>query len=109
MATQDEIIRSSGEDAIDIIREHRNELIDRLSSDAFLIIYLSEQFHRIDISSNKLSFIKRALLQLKDSPVDLSHYAMLILEVRKKDSSFISPGKEEYFRSDILRAIQNYL
>ncbi|PZR16217.1 MAG: hypothetical protein DI539_17845 [Flavobacterium psychrophilum] len=109
MATHKEMIRYSGEDAIEMIREHRNEWIDRLSSDEFLIHYLSEQFYRIEISTNKLSFIKRALTQLKVTPVDLAHYSKLILEMRQKGSLSISKNTEDFFRADIMKAIQNYL
>ncbi len=109
MPSEEAIIRSSGENVIELIKEHRDELIHRLSQDAYLKQYLSDEFHITALSAVKLEFIKRALFELAATAVDLSHYASLILETRKKGSLSLSTTTEKFFRTDIERTIKNYL
>lgn len=109
MSNSDSIIRSSGENVIELIKEYRDALIDRLYEVEFLKSYLQEEYKIVDLSTIKLEFIRRALKELKCTPLDLSHYAALILETRKNDSFFISRNSEDYFRKEIERTIQNYL
>ncbi|PZR03252.1 MAG: hypothetical protein DI539_26460 [Flavobacterium psychrophilum] len=109
MNSEEAIIRSSGENVIEWIKEHRNDLIHRLSDTSFLKEYLLTEFQIKEISAIKLKFIKRALTELASASVDLSHYAALILETRKKGSLSISRSTEHFFHKDIERTIKNYL
>ncbi len=109
MNSEEAIIRSSGENVIEWIKEYRNDWIQRLSDTSLLKEYLLTEFQMEEISAIKLEFIKRALTELSSASVDLSHYAALILETRKKGSLSISNSTEQFFRKDIERTIKNYL
>jgi len=109
MPSEEAIIQSSGENVIELIKEYRDDLIHRLLLDTILKEYLSNEFHVAKISAIKLEFIKRSLMELVSTPVDLSHYAALILETRKNGSLSISSVNEQFFHKDIERTIKNYL
>lgn len=94
---------------IEQVKEHRDDLVRRLSDTDFLREYLAQEFQSTGLSAIKLKYIKRALKELSSTPVDLSHYAALILETRKKGSLTISKTNEDFFRKEIERTIKNYL
>ncbi len=109
MPSEDAMIRSSGENVIELIKDHRDDLIHRLVDPIVLEEYLLHEFQLTELSGVKLEYIKRALVELSLTPVDLSHYAALILETRKNGSLSISNTTEQFFRKDIERTIKNYL
>ena len=109
MQTSKSKVGWSDEKIIDCIRETRNTAIKRLLEDNELKAYLSQTHKMSDISDVKFEFIKRSLQQLLISPVDLEHYGRVILEVRKSESSDVLKDHEQWFRTDIERAVKNYI
>jgi len=109
MPTEESFVRLSGDNIIELVRDRRNELIGNLLHDKALNLYLKETFNISEVSQIKQEFIKRALKELNLTPVDLSHYGQLILEIRKTGSLIISSNNEKLFYLDIENAIKNYL
>ena len=110
MPTDESLVRLSGDNIIELIRERRNDLISKLLHDDELNLYLKETFDLPEeVSQIKREFIKRALKELNSVPIDLSHYGQIILEMRKSGSLVISSNNERLFYQDIENSIKNYL
>jgi hypothetical protein len=110
MPTDESLVRLSGDNIIELIRERRNDLIDKLLHDDELNLYLKETFGLSEeVSKIKREFIKRALKELNSVPIDLSHYGQIILEMRKSGSLVVSSNNERLFYQEIESAIKNYL
>ncbi len=71
--------------------------------------FLKEHFNSEVTSRIKVGFIHRSLKEFARSPVDLSHYSRLILEIRKSGSMIVLKSSEQYFIDDIERTIKGYL
>jgi hypothetical protein len=109
MQTEESIIRSSGENIIEMIRDNRNDVIQKLLEDRALKLYLNEIHSLTEVSAIKIEFIKRSLKELILTPVDLSHYAQVILDYRKTGSVFLSSPHEKLFYQEIEKAIKSYI
>ncbi len=109
MHNENSILRLSGDQIVELIRDHRDELVNKMLHEGALKSDLSKAYRLDHISSDKLEFIQRALTELALSPVDLSHYSALILEIRKKDAAVISKSSDSFFYQDIEKAIKNYI
>jgi hypothetical protein len=109
METEESIIRLSGENIIEMIRDNRNDVIQKLLDDKTLKLYLNEIHSLTEVSAIKIEFIKRSLKELILTPVDLSHYAQLLLEYRKSGAVFLSSSNEKLFYQEIEKTIKSYL
>lgn len=94
MPTDESLVRLSGDNIIELIREHRTDLINKLLHDEELNLYVKETFDISEVSRIKREFIKRALKELNLAPIDLIHYGQIILEMRKTGSLIISSNNE---------------
>ena len=109
MKTDDSLLRLSNEDIIEHIHDTRNELVGKLMHEDHLKTFLKDHFS-VEVNSRiKIEFIRRSLKELAGLPVDLSHYAQLILEIRKSGSMVVSKVSERYFVNDIERTLKGYL
>lgn len=109
MPTEESLVRLSGDDIIEHVRDRRNELIRKLLHADTLNLYLKGAYNISEVSPIKQEFIWRALKELNLAPVDLSHYGQLILEIRKIGSIVVSSSNEKLFYQDIGNAIKNHL
>ena len=107
--TEESLIRLSGDDIIEAIRDNRNDFIKHILDEKKLREFLATNYELKDVSVVKLEFIKRALKELVAAPVDLVHYATLILEIRKAGSTMISKKHESIFQQDVEAAIKGYI
>ena len=109
MPTDESLVRLSGDNIIELIRERRTDLISKLLQDDELNLYIREAFDVLEVSKIKREFIKRALKELNLTPIDLSHYGQIILEMRKTGSLVVSTNNERLFYHEIENSIKNYL
>ena len=105
MQTEESFIRLNNDNIIELVRDQRNELINKLLFADSLKPFLKETFGVTEISQIKQEFIKRALKDLILSPVDLSHYSQIILEIKKSGSFVISSNNERLFYRDVVNSI----
>ncbi len=73
----------------ELIIEHLKSIRDTtvislLKNDDALMAFLEEHFDTIAISPVKQEFLKRELVELKNSSLDLVHYSSLIKEIKEK-------------------------
>ncbi|HMG91393.1 MAG TPA: hypothetical protein VK589_15125 [Chryseolinea sp.] len=109
MPTDESLVRLSGDNIIELVRERRSDLISKLLHDDELNLYVKETFNISEVSLIKREFIKRALKELNLTPIDLSHYGQIILEMRKSGSLVVSSNNEKLFYQEIENSIKNYL
>ena len=79
----------------DVLKEHREALIDRLLLD--LKTYIGYQFKN-PVGKEKLNLIKDRLFYLKTSNIDLSRYSEIIEEVIDHEHTYV---KSELFYQEI--------
>jgi hypothetical protein len=96
-------------DRIDHIRTVRNELIKNFLNDTVLIDYFEQQFSHKHLNSRRLEFIKKELRDLLIAPVDLVHYAPLLLEMKQQGSSTISADHEKLFYAELMPILSRYI
>jgi hypothetical protein len=109
MPTDESLVRLSGDNIIELVRERRSDLISKLLHDDELNLYVKETFGISEVSRIKREFIKKALQELNLTPIDLSHYGQIILEMRKSGSLVVSSNNEKLFYQEIQHSIKNYL
>lgn len=71
-------LKISIDQRIETIRAHRDERLKQLLNDSRLMDFLEAQYDVFQISSVRKEFLKRDLTDLKNTPLDLVHYAALI-------------------------------
>ena len=96
-------------DRIDHIRTVRNELIKNFLNDVVLIDYFEKQFNHKHLNSRRLEFIKKELRDLLIAPVDLAHYAPLLLEMKQQNSTTISADHEKLFYAELDPMFSRYV
>ncbi len=65
------------------IKATRDQQIDELRKEPILINFLEQHFNTNTISAVKKAFLLRDLAELKNSPLDLSHYSSLITHMKE--------------------------
>lgn len=78
------IIKGSVDDAIEAIRQSRDEFLSTLLSDAGLASFLEEHLDTIYLSPIRTEFLKRDLKELRSSVLDLPYYSPLIKELKEQ-------------------------
>jgi hypothetical protein len=74
---------------IEAIQTTRNQQIDELMKDSVLMAFLEHYYNTIAISDVKKEFLRRDLIELKKSPLDLSYYSSLITKMKETNTSMV--------------------
>lgn len=77
----------SVESIITQIRAHRDSTIQKLLQEVNLMAFLEDRYGVFQISNVRKEFLKRDLLELKNTSVDLVHYASLIKEIKENSNA----------------------
>ena len=75
------------------IRSTRDQQIDELMKDPVLMAFLEHYYNTIAISDIKKEFLRRDLIELKKSPLDLSYYSSLITKMKESNTSKVDNHK----------------
>ena len=100
-------LKLSIERIIDLVRNVRNGLIQDFLQDANLRTYFLQQYNR-ELSQVKSEFLKRDLKELLDSPVDLSHYGLLIKQMQDSNTASISSTHHDLFYKELEKIFSRY-
>jgi hypothetical protein len=100
-------LKLSIERIIDLVRNVRNGLIHDFLQDANLRTYFLQQYNR-ELSQVKAEFLKRDLKELLDSPVDLSHYGLLIKQMQDSNTASISSTHHDLFYKELEKIFTRY-
>lgn len=88
-----QISKVSTEFIIESLRSIRDSKINELlKTDDALMAFLEEHYNTLAISPIKREFLKRDLIELKDTSLDLVHYASLIKEVKEIGNLLLIEG-----------------
>jgi hypothetical protein len=83
-------LKVSIDQSIETIRAHRDEHLKELLNDSTLMNFLEAQYDVFQISSVRREFLKRDLTDLKNTSLDLVHYAALIRDMKEGTSTTIA-------------------
>jgi hypothetical protein len=97
------------ESIIDVVRKLRNDLIKDFLDERFLKEYIDTQFRVRELSNIKVGFIKKDLKELLISPVNTSHYEVLINQIKLTDSAALTENNEKLFYKEIEGILKKYL
>jgi hypothetical protein len=80
----------SMEKVIELIRERRDHSIDHLlKKESLLLSFLEIHYDIMALSAIKMEFLRRNLRELRDTSLDLVHYAMLIRQMKESNHTAI--------------------
>lgn len=100
-------LKISIERIIDLVRDVRNGLIHDFLQDANLKSYFLQQYNK-ELSQVKAEFLKRDLKELLISPVDLSHYGLLIKQMQDSNTASISSTHHDLFYKELEKIFNRY-
>jgi len=92
---------------IDLVRNVRNGLIHDFLQDENLRSYFLQQYKR-ELSQVKAEFLKRDLKDLLNSPIDLSHYGLLIKQMQDSNTASISSTHHDLFYKELEKIFVRY-
>jgi len=96
-------------DIVAVIQKLRNDLIKDFLDERTLIVYLSEQYKIMELSSIKLEFIKADLKRLLQDPVNLEWYKPILDDFNATGSAALSEGNEKLFYKEIEGVLKKYI
>lgn len=105
---QPDAIRWTDDMIIDLIRKLRNDLIKDFLDERNLMSYFAERFNNKDLSATKIEFLKKDLKELLITPVDVSHYAVLIEQIRSTNTASLASHNEELFYKELDSIFRKY-
>lgn len=93
-------VQLSIEKVIDLVRLVRNDLIKDFLIDGNLNSYFESKYNK-ELSAVKREFLKKELKELLIAPVDLTHYAGLIKEIKELNTASLASGNQELFYQEL--------
>ena len=99
-------LKISIDQRIETIRAHRDERLKELLNDTRLMDFLEAQYDIFQISSVRKEFLKRDLIDLKNTPLDLVHYAALIRDM--KDGTAAPVADHPLFLEELRNIFKKY-
>jgi len=88
--TVKESLPLSIEKVIELIRERRDHAINHLlKKESSLLAFLETHYNIMALSAIKMEFLRRNLRELRDTSLDLVHYASLIRQVKESNQMSI--------------------
>ncbi len=93
---------------ISTIQETRNQQIEELKKEPILLAFLEHYYDTLMISDVKKQFLLKDLSELKNSPLDLSHYSSLITQMKETKTSTVAAG-HKLFLSELQNIFQKYI
>jgi hypothetical protein len=101
-------VKLTDEYRIDLIRNLRNDLVKHFLDDKNLINFFAEQYDQKQLNTRRIEFIKKELRELLIAPVDLAHYATLMLEMKQSGTASIASKNEKLFYDELEKIFKRY-
>jgi hypothetical protein len=101
--------RWSEENMIDFIRATRNNLIKDFLDERHMKDYVHQQYKISDLSNIKIQSIKKDLMNLLVTPVNVSWYATLIQYIKTNDVAVTSDENRFLFYREIEMILKKYI
>ena len=101
--------RWSEENMVDLIRATRNNLIKDFLDERHMKDYLHQQYKIGALSNIKIQSIKKDLMNLLVTPVNVNSYATLIQYIKTNDVAVISDENRFLFYREIEMILKKYI
>jgi len=98
----------STDQIIAAVRTTRDQQIDELKKEPVLMTFLEHYYDLLTLSDVKKQFLLRDLAELKNSPLDLSHYAALLNQM-KEEKTLTVDGSHRLFLAELKAIFQKYI
>ena len=102
-------LKVTDEHRIDIIRKLRNDLIKDFLEEKNLLAYFKEYYNRNQLNRIRIEFIKKELGDLLIAPVDLAHYASLLIEMKQAGTASLTGKNESLFYDELDKVFRRYI
>lgn len=102
-------LKISDEHRIDIIRKLRNDLIKDFLEEQTLQAYFKKQYNLIELNAIRIEYIKKELRDLLIEPVDLAHYARLLMAMKQAGTASLAGKNENLFYEDLDKIFRKYI
>lgn len=99
-------LKLSIDQSIETIRSHRDNHLKELLNDSKLMNFLEAQYDVFQISNVRKEFLKRDLTDLKNTSLDLVHYAALIRDM--KDGTGVNVVDHPLFLEELRNIFKKY-
>ena len=86
----------------------RNDLIKDFLDERHLRAHFATRFSIQELSNRKIEFIKKALMEKLDEPLNEMHYQSLIDELRNTGTTEIPEGEDLLIYKDLEVIFRNY-
>jgi hypothetical protein len=102
-------VRLTDEHRIDLIRNLRNDLIKDFLNEQNLVAYFEEHYNRKGLNNRRIEFIKKELKDLLIAPVDLAHYATLMIEMKQNGTATLTGKNDKLFYDELEKIFKKYV
>lgn len=99
-------LKISIDQSIETVRVHRDECLKELLNDSKLMDFLQAQYDVFQISNVRKEFLKRDLIELQNTSLDLVHYAALIRDM--KDGTAATVTGHPLFLAELHNIFKKY-
>ena len=99
----------SEENAIELIRKLRDDLLKDFLDERYLKEYLSLHYNVKELSNVKIEFIKKEVKELLLAPVDKQHYEPLLKTMEEGDGAAAVEEDNHLFYAEIEKVLIRYL
>ena len=100
--------KQKGDTVLDCILTARNDLIKDFLDERYLRAHFAERFSIQELSNRKVEFIKKALMEKLQEPLDEAYYQPLIDELRDKTYAEIEEGEDRLIHKELEMIFRNY-
>jgi hypothetical protein len=101
-------VKLTDEHRIDLIRNLRNDLIKDFLNEQNLVAYFEQHLNRKELNNRRIEFIKKELRDLLIAPVDLAHYATLMIEMKQNGTATLTGKNDKLFYDELEKIFRKY-
>ena len=100
--------KQKADTVLDSILTARNDLIKDFLDERYLREHFANRFSIQELSNRKVEFIKKALMEKLNEPLNEIHYQSLIDDLRDRGTTEIAEGEDHLIHKDLEMIFRNY-
>jgi hypothetical protein len=100
--------KQKGDSVLESILAARNDLIKDFLDERHLRAHFATRFSIQELSNRKVEFIKKALMEKINEPIDEKYYESLIADLRENGTNEIPEGEDQLIHKDLEMIFRNY-
>ncbi len=99
----------TNEQALDLVRDTRNDLVKDFLDDRHLKAYVADHYGVRDLSSTQVGMIRNELKELLISPVNENHYAPLINQMLVEETIALTGVDDRLFYKELEPILKRHM